>query len=175
MVSISLFWSLRHEPPLCYFKGYKPGATAADWPVKVRREDIRDIDLSIRFKHGTQTIFIFIDSMTTFGHVQEELLDILKERYPSGITTSVVPPKTTKLPNSASQIKFAILQNKADPTQGWKPVGFESDDTPVDKGFQDNMMVAFAIVAEDADDADDVDFEVEFPSYDEEVEDTGEL
>ncbi|KAI0099179.1 hypothetical protein GGR51DRAFT_535773 [Nemania sp. FL0031] len=154
---------------------HKPGTTTADRPFKVRRDDIRDIDLSIRFKHGNQTIFIFIDSMTTFGHVQEELLDILKERYPNGITTSVTSRKKTELPSSASKIKFAVLKNKADPTQGWKPVEFESDDAPVDKGFQDNMMVAFAIVDEDADDADDVDFEVEFPSYEEEVEDGGEL
>ncbi|KAI1128736.1 hypothetical protein F5Y10DRAFT_239791 [Nemania abortiva] len=141
----------------------------------VRRDDIRDIDMSIRFKHGNQTIFIFIDSMTTFSQVQEELLDILKERYPNGITTSVIPSEKTELPNSASQIKFAVLKNKADTTQGWKPVDFESDDAPVDKGFEDNMMVAFAIVADDADDADDVTFKVEFPSYEEEVDDAGEL
>lgn len=130
--------------------------------------------MSIRFKHGTQTIFIFIDSMTTFGNVQEELLDILNERYPNGITTSVIPPKTTKLPTSASQIKFAVLKNKVDPTQGWKPLEFEVDDAPVDKGFQDNMMVAFTIVADDADDADSEDFQVEFPSYEEEAEAAGE-
>ncbi|KAJ8109650.1 hypothetical protein ONZ43_g6074 [Nemania bipapillata] len=139
----------------------------------VRRDDIRDIDLSIRFKHGTQTIFLFIDSMTTFGQVQEELLDILKERYPDGIT-SVTTQRTTKLPTSASQIKLAVLKNKADPTHGWKPLEFELDDAPVDKGFQDNMMVAFAIV-DDGDDVDPESFEVEFPSYDEDMEDAGEL
>ncbi|KAK5630447.1 hypothetical protein RRF57_006162 [Xylaria bambusicola] len=92
--------------------------------------------------------------------IQEELLDVLRERYPDGLTTS-------KLPNEASQIKFAVLKNKTEPEQGWKPLDFGSDDRPVDKGFQDNMMVAFAIAA---DGEDDVDFEVEFPSYDEEEE-----
>ncbi|KAI1756834.1 hypothetical protein F4782DRAFT_484316 [Xylaria castorea] len=139
----------------------------------VQRGDIRDIDLSIRFKHGKQTIFLFVDPMATFSHVQEELLAVLKERYPNGITTPE-SRKKTELPNSASQIKFAVLKDKTDPTQGWKPLTFELDDAPVDKGFQENMMVAFAIAPDDADDADDTDevtFEVEFPSYDEEVDD----
>ncbi|KAI1279340.1 hypothetical protein F5Y07DRAFT_358197 [Xylaria sp. FL0933] len=134
----------------------------------VQRNNVRDTDLSIRFKLGKNTVFLFVDSMTTFSQVQEELLDTLKERYPDGIKVSTKSSeKTIELPDEASQIKFAILKNKTDPTQGWKPLGFESDDHPVDKGFEDNMVVAFAIAA---DDADDVDFEVEFPSYEEEEE-----
>ncbi|KAF2967971.1 hypothetical protein GQX73_g5618 [Xylaria multiplex] len=130
----------------------------------VQGKNIRDIDLSIRFKHGNQTVLLFVDSMATFSQVQEELLDILKERYPDGITTSILAAKTN-LPNDASQIKFAVLKDKTDPTQGWKPLKFEVDDHPVDKGFEDNMIVAFAM---DTHDTDDVQFEVEFPSYDEE-------
>ncbi|KAI0855540.1 hypothetical protein F4860DRAFT_496132 [Xylaria cubensis] len=140
----------------------------------VRRDDIRDIDLSIRFKHGKHTIFLFVDPMATFSHVQEELLDVLKERCPDGITTPS-SPKKTELPGSASQIKFAVLKDKTDPTQGWKPLAFELDDTPVDKGFQENMTVAFAIAPDDADEVDEAAFEVEFPSYDEEVDDGGDL
>ncbi|TRX95079.1 hypothetical protein FHL15_004164 [Xylaria flabelliformis] len=140
----------------------------------VRRNDIRDIDLSIRFKHGKHTIFLFVDPMATFSHVQEELLDVLKERYPNGITTPE-SPKKTELPGSASQIKFAVLKDKTDPTQGWKPLVFELDDTPVDKGFQENMTVAFAIAPDDANEVDEVAFEVEFPSYDEDVDDGGDL
>ncbi|KAI0466691.1 hypothetical protein F4859DRAFT_497021 [Xylaria cf. heliscus] len=139
----------------------------------VQRDDIRDIDMSIRFKHGKHTIFLFVDPMATFSHIQEELLDILQERYPKGITTPDSSEKTD-LPSSASQIKFAVLKDKTDPTQGWKPLTFDLDDAPVDKGFQDNMEVAFAIAPDDADDADEVTFEVEFPSYDEGMEDGGE-
>ncbi|KAI1743218.1 hypothetical protein F4680DRAFT_409536 [Xylaria scruposa] len=140
----------------------------------VQRDEIRDIDLSIRFKHGKHTIFLFVDPMATFSHVQEELLDVLKERCPNGITTSG-SLKETELPSTASQIKFAVLKDKTDPTQGWKPLTFELDDTPVDKGFQDNMTVAFTIAPDDADEVDEADFEVEFPSYDEEVDDGGDL
>ncbi|KAI0451973.1 hypothetical protein F5B21DRAFT_358804 [Xylaria acuta] len=139
----------------------------------VQRDDIRDIDLSIRFKHGKNIIFLFVDPMATFSHVQEELLAILQERYPNGITTPGSPEKT-ELPNRPSQIKFALLKDKTDPIQGWKRLTFELDDAPVDKGFQDNMTVAFAIAPDDVDDEDQVTFEVEFPSYDEEMEDGGE-
>ncbi|GAW11548.1 hypothetical protein ANO14919_008950 [Xylariales sp. No.14919] len=138
----------------------------------VRGNKVRDIDLSIRFKHGNQTIFLFVDAMATFGQIQVELLGILEERYPDGILTSTIPPRRTNLPTDASQIKFAVLKNKVDPTEGWDPLDFELDDHPVDKGFEDNMMVAFAMVTDDTDDAH---FEVEFPSYEEdELEDAGE-
>ncbi|KAI0975310.1 hypothetical protein F4678DRAFT_322722 [Xylaria arbuscula] len=127
------------------------------------RNNIGELDFSIRFKHGKHTIFLFVDSMSTLGQVQEELLVILKERYPDGITSST---SSVELPNEASQIKFGVLKHKADPTQGWKPLDFEADDHPVDKGFEENLVVAFAFAT---DDTDDVQFEVEFPSYDEEV------
>ncbi|KAI3324664.1 hypothetical protein HD806DRAFT_534130 [Xylariaceae sp. AK1471] len=141
----------------------------------VQRDDIRDIDLSIRFKHGNQTIFLFIDPMKPFSCVQDELLEILNERYPDGITTSVIPPKKTKLPTDASQIKFALPKNTTDPTQGWKPLEVEADDTPVGKGLEDDMIVAFAIATDFAEDLDDVKFEVELPSYEDETNDAGEL
>ncbi|KAI8955684.1 hypothetical protein F4801DRAFT_528593 [Xylaria longipes] len=140
----------------------------------VQRDVIHDVDLSIRFKHGKNTIFLFVDPMATFSHLQEELFTILKERYADGITTTD-SPKKTQLPNSASQIKFAVLKDKTDPAEGWKPLTFGLDDAPVDKGLQDNMTVAFAIAPDDADEAEEVSFEVDFPSYDEEVlEDGGE-
>ncbi|KAI0799185.1 hypothetical protein GGR55DRAFT_684255 [Xylaria sp. FL0064] len=157
--------STDHGSYILYFIAW---VSHTDLSPKVQRNNVRDTDLSIRFKLGKNTIFLFVDSMTTLSQVQEELLDTLKERYPDGLKTSTKSSeKTIELPDDASQIKFAILKNKTDPTQGWKPLEFESDDHPVDKGFQDNMVVAFAIAA---DDADDVDFEVEFPSYEEEEE-----
>ncbi|KAI1119053.1 hypothetical protein F5Y14DRAFT_119519 [Nemania sp. NC0429] len=140
----------------------------------VQRNTVRDIDLSIRFKCGTQTVFLYIDPVATFSHVQEELLETLKERYPDGITASPKSTTKTQLPSDASQIRFALLKSKTDPAQGWEPLDFDLDDTPADKGFQDNMMVAFAFATDD-DDADDVRFEVMFPSYDEEGEDAGGL
>ncbi|KAI0203675.1 hypothetical protein F4808DRAFT_457940 [Astrocystis sublimbata] len=136
----------------------------------VQRDVVRDTDLSIRFKHGKNTVVLFVDPMATFSQVQEELLDTLKERYPHGIDIPDSPDKM-RLPSQASQIKFALPKDKTNPAMGWNQIDFELDEAPVDKGFQDNTMVAFAIQPEDADDADELVFEVTLPSYDDEGED----
>lgn len=141
--------------------------------IKVHRDEIRDIDLSIRFKHGNQTIFLFVDPLSPLHLVQEELLSILSERYPDGITTSAMPPEKTKLPERATQIKFALPENNLDPTQGWKPLSFGPEDSAVSIGIKDNMIVAFAFAADDTDELDYVDFNVEFPSYEDEPESPG--
>ncbi|KXJ96188.1 hypothetical protein Micbo1qcDRAFT_158407 [Microdochium bolleyi] len=133
----------------------------------VQRQDIRDIDLSLRFKHGTHTIFLFVDPQAPFSAAAEELLQILRSRYADGLTTSTAPPRTTPLPSDASRIEFAVAKVPTDPGQGWKPlkVRGDSQETPVMKGIKDNTVLAFAIRPEDADEDEDVDFEVEYPIY----------
>lgn len=137
----------------------------------MQRQDIRDIDLSLRFKHGTHTVFLFVDPMAPFSAAAEELLQILRSRYADGLTTSTTPPRTTPLPLDASRIEFAVAKVPTDPSQGWKPLGVRGDDesvTPVAKGIKDNMVLAFAIRPEDADEDEELEFEVEYPSYEEE-------
>ncbi|KAI0006603.1 hypothetical protein F4779DRAFT_620434 [Xylariaceae sp. FL0662B] len=132
----------------------------------VRRDEISDVDLSIRFKHGSHTIFLFVDPSKPFSDVAEELLEVLAERYPDGLTTSASPLNKSKLPEDAAQIEFAIPKMLADPSQGWKPLGVTEEDTPVSKGLKDNAVVAFAFRPEDADENDEIPFPVDFPSYD---------
>jgi hypothetical protein len=103
--------------------------------------------------------------MKPFSDVAEELLGILRERYPNGLTTSVAPPQRTPLPEDASRIEFAIPKTASDPSQGWKPLNIQEGDTPVGKGIKDNVMVAFAIRPEGEDE--ETTFRVEFPSYEE--------
>ncbi|CAJ2500757.1 Uu.00g036100.m01.CDS01 [Anthostomella pinea] len=134
----------------------------------VQRDDIRDIDLSLRFKHGKHTVFLFVDPMQPFSNLQQELLDILKERYPDGLTTAVEPPKQTQVPDDPSRIIFATPKTPLDLSQGWKPLDVGEDDTPVSKGLKNGGIVAFAIRSEEADEDEDVAFEVEVPVYDEE-------
>ncbi|KAI1177295.1 hypothetical protein F4777DRAFT_542482 [Nemania sp. FL0916] len=136
-------------------------------------DKIRDTDLSIRFKHGNRTVLLFVSPTKTFDQVQKDLLGALKERYPEGTLESATSSKKTELPDTTSQLRFAVLKDTTDPTQGWKPLKFDADDLPVNKGFQDNMIVAFAIATDDIE-AGSPSFEVEFPSYDEEMEDGGE-
>ncbi|KAI2641019.1 hypothetical protein GGS21DRAFT_502672 [Xylaria nigripes] len=128
------------------------------------QDNIRDTDIKLRFKHGILTIFLFVNPVEPLRYVQEELLGILKGRYPDGITTSGIPPRITQLPKNASQIRFAVPKDKSDPAQGWKPLPMDADDTPKGQKLQDNMMVAFAIAEDDAKDADKVEFVVSFPS-----------
>lgn len=111
-----------------------------------------------------------MDPTSTFSDVAKELLEILKERYPGGLTTSAIPPKKTALPSDASYIEFAVLKNKADPSKGWKPLKITpGEDTPASQGIQENSMVAFAIRSEEdeekADEDDELAFEVDFPGY----------
>ncbi|KAK8112298.1 uncharacterized protein PG998_008755 [Apiospora kogelbergensis] len=128
----------------------------------VQRDNITDVDITIRFKHRTCTIFLFVDPMSTFADVSSELLEVLQERFPDGIASPVDDRAATALPEDASQIAYAVPRSAADPAQGWKPLKAGAADTPVAKGLKNGAMVAFAFPDEDG----EVDFEVDFPTYD---------
>ncbi|KAI5923946.1 hypothetical protein F4810DRAFT_155547 [Camillea tinctor] len=138
----------------------------------VQREAIYDIDLSIRFKHGNQTIFLFVDPQKPFSDIQEELLEVLRERYPEGLAT-LSSPRKTKLPDDPSRIVFAVPKAPADLSQGWKPLNVQEGDTPARKNLQDNAVVAFAIRSEEADGDEEVVFNVDFPSWEDEYAEAG--
>ncbi|KAI8961261.1 hypothetical protein F5Y11DRAFT_326859 [Daldinia sp. FL1419] len=130
--------------------------------------EVNDIDLSIRFKHGIHTIFQFVDPSRPFNSIAEDLLEILRARYPEGLTTSVASLDKTELPSDHLQIKFALPKVPADLSQGWIPLEIEEKDTPVGKGIKDNSIVAFAFYPEDADEDYQPEFIVDFPKFDEE-------
>ncbi|KAK8034040.1 hypothetical protein PG993_009035 [Apiospora rasikravindrae] len=143
----------------------------------VQRDNVTDVDITIRFKHGACTVFLFVDPMSTFADVSSELLEVLQERYPEGIPSTPTPASAqpddddakgpaTALPDDASQIAYALPKSATDPTQGWKPLKVGSSDTVVSKGVKNGAMVAFAFKDEEG----EVDFEVHFPTYDDEVE-----
>ncbi|KAK8065010.1 hypothetical protein PG997_011757 [Apiospora hydei] len=145
----------------------------------VQRDNVTDVDITILFKHGACTVFLFVDPMSTFADVSSELLEVLQERYPEGIPIAPRPAPTsaddndeeakgpvTALPDDASQIAYALPKSASDPTQGWKPLKVGSSDTLVSKGVKNGAMVAFAFKDDDG----EVDFEVHFPTYDDEIE-----
>ena len=136
---------------------------------KVARDEILDNDLSIRFKHGNHTIFLFVDATKPLSDAAAELLEILQERYPDGLNTSAAPPKKTPLPENPGRIEFAVPKDRLDPSKGWKPLGpLQGADTAAAKGIKDGSIVAFAIRPEDEDDEEELAFEVDFPGYDDE-------
>ncbi|KAI5865767.1 hypothetical protein GGS23DRAFT_554085 [Durotheca rogersii] len=136
--------------------------------AQVRRGEIRDIDLSIRFKYGVHTVFLFVDPTKPFGDAAGELLEILKLRYPAGLKASAEDPDPTPLPADALQIEFALPKVAADLSQGWAPLHVKEGDTPANKGLKDNSVIAFAFRPEDADEDYEPVFNVDFPTYEDE-------
>lgn len=128
--------------------------------------------MSVRFKHGIHTIYLFVDSMGTMATVTEDLCGLLRERYPNGLTTSLAPAKTTDVPAAADKVRvvYGVLNTANDPTRGWKRIKKDGQghESPPDFGLKPNGIVAFAFVGEDEED-EDVVFEVEWPKEDDEM------
>jgi hypothetical protein len=127
----------------------------------------------VRFKHGIHTIYLFVDSLGTMSSVTDELLSLLKDRYPNGLTTSTAPPKTTAVPAN-TRIAYGALSMPNDPSKGWKglKIGEKGIFTPIKAGLKNNGIIAFAFADEEAAEDGDADFEVEWPR-EEEIYDQG--
>ncbi|KAL6910101.1 hypothetical protein GGI43DRAFT_1177 [Trichoderma evansii] len=139
--------------------------------------DADDANLSVRFKYGIHTIFLFVDALAPFSSVTEELLAVLKERYPDGlIRSNSSPDERTPIPDTAN-ITYGVLRVPTDPSRGWKvlKLGEDAFYTPTKCGLKDNSIVAFAFDSHD-DEGDDGEeeetvFTVEWPQEDEELYD----
>ncbi|KAI4595334.1 hypothetical protein KJ359_007008 [Pestalotiopsis sp. 9143b] len=136
---------------------------------QVQRDQVDDTDLSIRFKYGIHTIFLFVDPNSTFADVASELLQVTQERFPNGMNADKDTPPAA-VPEDSSRVEFAVLAVPSDPSQGWTPLRAAADDKLLSKGLKDNQIVAFAFRDEDDEDIDEDAFQVAFPTYDEEEE-----
>ncbi len=121
--------------------------------------------LSLRFKHGTHTIFLSVDPLSPFSNITDELLETLRERYPGGLSISNKRPDLTPIPDESEEVRlsYAVLKNPRNIHSGWKNLNISGSETPASKSLKDNMIVAFAIQAGDMDTDDEPLFEVEFP------------
>ncbi|KAI6784606.1 uncharacterized protein J7T54_006651 [Emericellopsis cladophorae] len=135
-------------------------------------ETIDETTFSVRFKHGIHTLYLFVDPSTSMAAVSQELREMLRERYPGGLTSSLDPPKTTMVPDEASKPKMAygVLSSPSNPDSGWKQlkIGDEGTTTAMKAGLKTNSIVAFTFLENE--DEDPV-FEVEWPRDDDEMED----
>ncbi|KAL7949748.1 hypothetical protein V8C42DRAFT_341681 [Trichoderma barbatum] len=141
--------------------------------------DADDSHISVRFKYGIHTIFLFVDGLAPFSSITQELLEILRERYPDGLTkSSSSPDEKTPVPDAANVI-YGVLRVPTDPFKGWKllKLGGDAANTPSKCGVKDNSIVAFAFGIDDDDDMDAEEegavFEVEWPQEDEELYEQG--
>ncbi|KAJ9136638.1 hypothetical protein NKR23_g9702 [Pleurostoma richardsiae] len=125
-----------------------------------------DLDLSLRFKHGLHTIFLFVDPTAPFSVVTTELLEVLRERYPEGLTRCLSPYKITPVPPAGADVRvsYAVLINPYDASDGWTDLKIQGRETPLQKGLKDNTIVAFAI--QDPDDETVPEWVVQWPKLD---------
>lgn len=120
----------------------------------------------MRFKHGIHTIYLFIDALAPFSNVTAELLSVLNERYPQGLTTAISPFRTTSV-NADSTIVYGALKVPNDPSAGWVRLKTGNEEmTPTKLGLKNNSLIAFTILD---DEDDEPEFEVEWPREDEEL------
>ena len=129
--------------------------------------EIDDAHISVRFKYGIHTIYLFVDALAPFSNITTELLELIQERYPAGLTPSVDSEERREIPKDAS-LAYGMLKNPNDPSKGWKKLNIgDGESTPTKIGIKNNSLVAFAVV-EDEDD--EPEFEVDWPKEDEEYE-----
>ncbi len=133
--------------------------------MQVYREYLRDIDMSIHFKFGTHTIFLFVEPSTPISEIAAELLEVLTERYPTGLTSiedqAVVK---TDLPSDPSQIVFGKPKSPTDPSLGWTALRASGEDTLVKHHVKDNESLAFTFKPKDAGEDYEVKFQVFYPN-----------
>ncbi|KAK2595329.1 hypothetical protein QQS21_006929 [Conoideocrella luteorostrata] len=129
---------------------------------------VDDSQISVRFKHGVHTIYLFVDTTEPMSEVSKELIELLRERYPTGLTTSIAPPRTTPVP-SDPELAYGVLNVPNDPSSGWKRIktGEGEVNTPTKCGLKNNSIVAFTFVTNPDDD--DVLFEVDWPKDDDDL------
>ncbi|KAK3299737.1 uncharacterized protein B0H64DRAFT_379040 [Chaetomium fimeti] len=135
-----------------------------------KANSVDDPEVTIRLKYGIHTVFISAMLDWPFSRLTAELLSILRERYPNGLTTSIGPPQLVAVPASDSDVKvaYALPKNPGDLTQGWKTINARETDILGKKGVTDMSSVAFAFLETDANETQAV-FAVEVPTLDEEA------
>lgn len=118
---------------------------------------------------------MLVSPLETFAQISADLLEVLNERYPDGLS-STVGANDTPIPADAV-VSYGILQQQSRRGGGdsaraaeWRNLKVGDADTPVAKGLKDGMDVAFVLRSpEEAEDG-APQFVVEWPSLDDEEE-----
>ncbi|KAK4129844.1 hypothetical protein N657DRAFT_653111 [Parathielavia appendiculata] len=128
---------------------------------------VDDPQITIRFKYGIHIIFMFAMLDWTFSRLTDELLSVLRDRYPKGLTASIGEPEATTLPTSGSDFKlvYALPKTASDLSRGWNVIKAGPNDTLGAKGLTEMCSVAFAFLDPDANET-DAEFPVELPILD---------
>lgn len=130
-----------------------------------------DPEISIRLKYGIHTIFLFAMPDWPFSRLTTELLSILRDRYPNGLTPSIAQPDATPVPPNDGDVNiaYALPKNQHNLSGGWKNLKAQPGDTLGQKGLTDMCSVAFALLDSGTDVA-DAEFQVEVAELEDDEE-----
>jgi len=107
--------------------------------------------LTLRFKHGNLTVFVFADELATISQIKQDLLETLRDTKPDGLlpSPSSNSSESIALPDSAEDIILGVPVNKNDLTEGWSEMESEEEDVnkecPKTLGLRNADALAFVI------------------------------
>lgn len=105
--------------------------------------------VSVRFKYGIHTIYMFVDLTESMSKVKTDLLEMLRERYPSGLTIRHDDPEKYQIPETDDNyLALGTLAIHNNPYAGWKKLKFEENDNAGKVGLKKNSILAFTFVDE---------------------------
>jgi ribosomal protein L12E/L44/L45/RPP1/RPP2 len=118
---------------------------------------------TLRFKHGRLTILLFTEALTPLSTLKTELLDALRERYPSGLPNPAHGAKIQlgldeyiPIPDDIKDVALAVPVDNHDISKGWKALdGTSGKDaiglkaSPKSVGVKDGGVLAFRFRGED--------------------------
>ncbi|CAL3972339.1 hypothetical protein PZA11_004519 [Diplocarpon coronariae] len=116
----------------------------------ISSEDVKSTTLTLRFKYSRLTILLFVDALTTFPSILQELLTTLRERYPLGLPTS--PDTYTPIPDSGLDVVLGVPKDPFDLEKGWEELDLTTaglKETPKSLGIADGAQIAFAFASEE--------------------------
>ncbi|EKD18489.1 uncharacterized protein L3040_007488 [Drepanopeziza brunnea f. sp. 'multigermtubi'] len=114
--------------------------------------EVKSTALTLRFKYGRQTVFLFTEPLTPFPDILKELLSTLRERYPKGMPTGD-PEEFTPIPDSGIDVVLGVPKDLYDLSKGWdglKILGPGLEETPKSLGLKESTPIAFAFTESEA-------------------------
>ena len=153
--------------------------TLANQPPRAHQVD--DTEITLKFKYGLHTICIIAGLDWPFSRINSELLSILQERYPDGLTArdeELGELKTTPVPGPGDEdtvkLAYGIPKNnnpddpKTKTSDDWDELEFRDTDKVKDKRkLKDMTDVAFLLLDAD-DDGENLEWVVNTPTLDNE-------
>jgi hypothetical protein len=132
---------------------------------QAKDDDVKATAWTLRFKHGKHTILLLAEPLTPFSSLKTELLDTLRERYPSGLSSST-SPEPLPIPSSIHEVLLGIPVDSYEPSKGWVEITTDGGlkESPRSLGLKDGCMIAFTFIEGEQGD-ETVEFHVEFSSY----------